>query len=144
MSDEKISIGELESIRAKMTPGKYLRGEWYFEKDPDGRLAIDRPKVIQPSQSNGHIVSDVPDTAVITGCGCCGSPDASDEDADGLCAEHNAMPVLLEIAKAVLAERIAVCDPRVVPDCSPMHTAPHCPIRTARERVDAALGKVQL
>jgi len=103
MSD--ISISELSALEQAMTPGKWLRGEWYFATRPDGSLATDQPKAIREATGmTGHIVSSVQqDASVITGCGCCGSPDASDADATGICAARNAMPVLLEIAKAALA-----------------------------------------
>lgn len=90
MSEDTISIGELEALRAAMTPGNYQRGEWDY-----------RTKTIQPSPCNGNIVSDAGyEQSVISGCGCCGSPDALIADADGLIAEHNAIPALIAIAKA--------------------------------------------
>lgn len=75
----KINISELEQLRGKMTPGEYETAGsagGYDESD---------------------IVSRMPDDD-LSEVSC----NALRDDAAGLCAEHNAMPSLLALARAVV------------------------------------------
>lgn len=76
-----ISIGELEALRAAMTGGRYV----YY---PIGTIET-------MCRSVNHTGSE---TEILT-LGARNSPD----DALGIVAEHNAMPVMLEVVKAALA-----------------------------------------
>jgi hypothetical protein len=75
-----VNLTALAETRAKMDPGEYRTDE--YDEDGYGALHV---------MSQSGLVAIMPDD------------ERSDDNAAGLVAEHNAMPVLLEVVAAALA-----------------------------------------
>lgn len=110
----KINISEIEALRAKMTPGPY-------RFDDDGYLVGD------PDHADGPLAMALFDD----GC--------TDADGPGLVAEHNAIPALLALARAVEELEKIRCDySNAVEDCQrirPLLAAAHAAYDAARAAV---------
>lgn len=101
-----INLAALRAVLAKMTPGEWKHGSWQYETTPAFRyteIAPSHPEDVSITVAGPAPASAGAIVSVIGGCGCCGSPSGSHDDAAGIVATHAAADALLEIAEAALA-----------------------------------------
>lgn len=92
----KIDLDELERKARAATQDEWVRGKWYWERPPNVVPWTEENKTLmRDANCRGHIVTKHTKEEVVSGCGCCGSPDASDADAEHIVA--NSPPVTLEL-----------------------------------------------
>lgn len=101
-----VNLTELAAARAKMTPGKYVHGQWK-NGGTGAKISpsceFDASITLAGSDQNSFAGE------IVGGCGCCGSPRGCHEDIAGLVTTHNAADVLIEIVKTTI-ERDAATD----------------------------------
>lgn len=114
-----IKLGELQAIEEAMTPGEWLLAH------------MDRDEEVYVIDERDNNIANTLESALPTA------------DAAGICAARNALPVLIEIARAALQIAAAVAVFGKTTNLTEIDAACHAE-RRAKNDLKAALAKVSL